>query len=90
MFLDQPPNALYFVVPASRANYHILARADAGLDVGDDAGRRGEIDDYVDAVQPLHRESGPAAILRRAFDTNVVSTLARHFCYQRSGLSAPE
>src|SRR5271163_21302 len=51
MFIDQMPYAVDFAIPAGGADYHVFTGADAGFDVGDDAMRRGEVDDCVDCTQ---------------------------------------
>src|ERR1700693_190554 len=44
---DQLSYPTHFSVPSSRADHHVLAGLDAGFDIGDNAGRGGEIDYYI-------------------------------------------
>ncbi len=90
MVLDQGADAVEFLVPAGRADHHVLAGFDAGFNVGDDAVWCGEIDDRVDAAKGVRSERGSAGVFLSADGVHVMPAFGGDFCYQRSGFASAQ
>jgi hypothetical protein len=88
--LDQLTHSIHLSMPTGSAHDHVLARADAGFDMADNARGDGEINHYVNVAQFFWGQSRAAGILRGAHGLNLVPAPAREFRHQRSRLSAAQ
>ena len=75
-------------VPAGGSYHHVLARADASLNISENSLGRGEINYRIDPGECAGGECRCAGIVRRAQQCDVMAALARHLRDQRAGLAA--
>jgi hypothetical protein len=76
------------VVPSGGSNDDAFVGANAGLSVGDDGRRSGEVDGNVNRGEKLGSKRAGLGVFREVEDLHVMTAFFRHFGYQGAGLSA--
>jgi hypothetical protein len=78
------------LIPSGRADNHVLAGPDAGMNVLDDTVGSGEVYDRIERGEAVSRKRARASVIGGAQYFDVMAALARDLRGERTGLACAE